>query len=143
MGAVIPAFSQTARCTLLRCMTSPVLPSGDSATLNEVGTAAITVPALTGEHYLTHTHKIIARRWHFAAALIALGGLFAFADVSSAEPPLSTSDSPSQLPATESAATMPTTTVTRAPSPSEELNILLMHATFLVVGPTKVPNQIS
>lgn len=40
------------------------------------------------------------------------------------------------LPAvTESQATTATTTVTRAPSPSEELNTLLMHATFLITGP--------
>jgi hypothetical protein len=45
--------------------------------------------------------------------------------------------------ATESAATTSTTTVTRSPSPSDELNTLLMHATFMIVGPTKVPNQIS
>ncbi len=32
-------------------------------------------------------------------------------------------------------------TVIRAPSPTDELNTLLMHSTFLIVGPTKVPNQ--
>jgi len=42
---------------------------------------------------------------------------------------------------TESKATTATTAVTRAPSPSDELNTLLMHATFLIVGPTKAPNQ--
>jgi hypothetical protein len=42
-----------------------------------------------------------------------------------------------------SAATTPTTSKTRSPSPSEELNTLLMHATFLVTGPTKVQNEIS
>lgn len=44
---------------------------------------------------------------------------------------------------TEAPSTTPTTTVTRAPSPSEELNTLLMHATFLISGPTKVPGQLS
>jgi hypothetical protein len=38
---------------------------------------------------------------------------------------------------------LPTRTVIRAPSPTEELNTLLMHSTFLVFGPTKVPNQVS
>lgn len=40
-------------------------------------------------------------------------------------------------------ATTPTTTVTRAQSPSEELNTLLMHATFLISGPTKVQGQMT
>ena len=36
---------------------------------------------------------------------------------------------------TETPTTISTTTVTRAPSPSQELNTLLMHATFLISGP--------
>ena len=32
-------------------------------------------------------------------------------------------------------------TVIRPPSPTDELNTLLMHSTFLIVGPTKIPNQ--
>lgn len=43
--------------------------------------------------------------------------------------------------AIESKATKPT--VLRAPSPTDELNTLLMHSTFLIVGPTNVPNKIS
>lgn len=39
--------------------------------------------------------------------------------------------------------TIPTRTVIRAPSPTDELNTLLMHSTFLILGPTRVPNQIS
>ncbi len=39
--------------------------------------------------------------------------------------------------------TTPTRTVIRAPSPTDELNTLLMHSTFLIVGPTQVPNQFS
>lgn len=59
-------------------------------------------------------------------------------------PPATTLEQAAPPPqATESKNTTATTTITRAPSPSDELNTLLMHATFLVVGPTKVPNQIS
>jgi hypothetical protein len=71
----------------------------------------------------------------FTAALFAL--LIVAATFARAEAP------PPPPQATESKATTATTTVTRAPSPSDELNTLLMHATFLIVGPTKVPNQIS
>lgn len=41
------------------------------------------------------------------------------------------------------AAAAPTRTVIRAPSPTDELNTLLMHSTFRIVGPTKVPNRIT
>jgi hypothetical protein len=72
-------------------------------------------------------------------ALIALPSLCGTTTVTRAEAP-----SPTSPPlVTESAATMPTTAVTRAPSPSDELNTLLMHDTFLIVGPTKVQGQIS
>jgi hypothetical protein len=56
------------------------------------------------------------------------------------------SDSPTTAPVsgpTATPATTSTRTVIRAPSPTEELNTLLMHSTFLITGPTKVPNQIS
>jgi hypothetical protein len=39
------------------------------------------------------------------------------------------------------ASTIADTTIARPPAPSEELNTVLMHATFLIVGPSnKVPN---
>src|SRR5208282_2325183 len=84
------------------------------------------------------------------AALIALPSLCGAANITCAEspspaspPPATEWGTPPPPAATESAATTTTTTVTRAPSPSDELNTLLMHTTFLIVGPTKVPGQIS
>jgi hypothetical protein len=86
---------------------------------------------------LFHSHLV---RPKTAVTLLAtLIGLFAIPVC--AEPPAPELSPPPQV--TESAATTPTTTVTRAPSPSEELNTMLMHATFLVIGPTKLQNQIS
>jgi hypothetical protein len=82
----------------------------------------------------------------FLAAVIALPSLFGAATAIRAETPSPAATehgTPTPLQATESAATTPTTTITRAPSPSYELNTLLMHATFLIIGPTMVPKQIS
>jgi hypothetical protein len=73
--------------------------------------------------------------------MIVLTSLFGHIDLSCAQSP-STTSPPAPI-VTESAATTPTTTLTRAPSPSEELNTLLMHATFLIVGPTKKQNEFS
>jgi hypothetical protein len=84
------------------------------------------------------------KRLSFTALLlsmIVLPSLFSNIDVSHAQLP--ESSSPPAPIAPESLATAPTTTITRAPSPSEELNTLLMHATFLIVGPTKKQNEIS
>lgn len=84
------------------------------------------------------------KRLRLTALLLSmtlLPSLFGNINVSRAESP-----EPVPLPAPtaiESSATTPTTTITRAPSPSEELNTLLMHATFLIVGPTKKQNEIS
>jgi hypothetical protein len=51
---------------------------------------------------------------------------------------------PSAQQPTVSAATTPTTTSTRAPSPSDELKTVLMHDTFLVLGPSSTkPNSTS
>lgn len=54
-------------------------------------------------------------------------------------PPVATPVSPPATTATLTKAP----TVLRPPSPTDELNTLLMHSTFLILGPTKVPNQIS
>jgi hypothetical protein len=89
----------------------------------------------------THAIKVAAHGW-LVAALIGLASLCAAADIPCAEASSSEPESPTPPATTESAATMPTTPVTRPPSPSAELNTLLMHATFLIFGP-KVPNQIS
>ena len=94
-----------------------------------------------------YAFNLMACRW-FLAALIALPIMCGTADISRAEepslpPPPAEVASPIPPQPTISAATIPTTKSTRSPSPSEELNTLLMHATFLVLGPTKVPNQIS
>jgi hypothetical protein len=59
----------------------------------------------------------------------------------STPPEATTSASPPA--AAETPATVPTTKVTRTPSPSEELNTLLMHATFLISGPGTGKDQIS
>jgi hypothetical protein len=83
--------------------------------------------------------KVAVAEW-LVAALMTLSSLCGSADITRAEPPSPAPESPPA--ATESAATTPTTTITRAPSPSDELNTLLMHATFRIVGPTDVPNQI-
>src|SRR4051794_38918746 len=74
--------------------------------------------------------KVTSARW-LAAAWIALLCLGVFADITRAELPSATPGPPPVE--TESAATTPTTTVARAPSPSDELNTLLMHATFLPI----------
>ena len=80
----------------------------------------------------------------FIAALFALLiGAATFARAEALRPPTATEAAARPPQVTESKATTATTTVTRAPSPSDELNTLLMHDTFLIVGPTKVPNQIS
>jgi hypothetical protein len=84
--------------------------------------------------------KVAAAEW-LVAGLMALSSFCGFADITRAEPPSPAPESPPV--ATESAATTRTTAMTRAPSPSDELNTLLMHATFLIVGPTNVPNQFS
>ncbi|MGO9306864.1 MAG: hypothetical protein ACLP3R_24705 [Candidatus Korobacteraceae bacterium] len=82
------------------------------------------------------------RRFFITALLALLIGAATFARAEA--PPTATTEPAAPPPqATESKATTATTTITRAPSPSDELNTLLMHATFLIVGPTKVPNQIS
>jgi hypothetical protein len=93
----------------------------------------------------TDAFNVSARRV-IIAVLIALPGLLGAATFAGAEAPSPVATEPASPPtpqATESAATTPTTTTTRAPSPSEELNTLLMHATFLIVGPTKESNKIS
>lgn len=77
----------------------------------------------------------------FIAALFALLiGAATFARAEALRPPTATEAAARPPQVTESKATTATTTVTRAPSPSDELNTLLMHDTFLIVGPTKVPN---
>jgi hypothetical protein len=89
--------------------------------------------------------NVRARRF-LIAALVPLLSLIGTATVARAEGPTLAASDPAPRPppqATESAATTPTTATTRATSPSDELNTLLMHATFLIVGSTKVPNQIS
>jgi|SRR5579871_586924 len=77
------------------------------------------------------------------ATIIILPSLLGYDQVSWAQSPETAPASSPAPTATESSATTPTTTITRAPSPSEELNTLLMHATFLIVGPTKKQNEIS
>jgi len=85
--------------------------------------------------------------WIASTAVIsvffALAILLQSSGNSLADPAASPTQPPSPPAAMESATTTPTTTITRAPSPSEEVNTLLMHATFLIAGPTKVQNQIS
>ena len=79
----------------------------------------------------------------FIAAFALLIGSATFARAE-APPPTATTETPAPPPqATEFKATTPTRTVIRAPSPTDELNTLLMHSTFLIVGPTNVPNKIS
>ena len=68
-----------------------------------------------------------------ALPALVLAAVIACAQSQMPSPPESTTV-PSQ-PTEASRSTTPTTTVTRAPSPSEELNTLLMHATFLISGP--------
>jgi hypothetical protein len=84
-------------------------------------------------------HLKIAR----GSSLIACIAIFSFASVllSRAETPALELSPPPQ--ATQSATTSPTTKVMRAPSPSEELNTMLMHSTFLILGSKKEPNQYS
>ncbi len=91
-----------------------------------------------------------ARRFIIIVTLITLPSLCGYTNITRAQSPSPPSSPPATEPAklpplaaTESAATTPTTKVTRAPSPSDELNTLLMHATFLIMGPGKVPAQIS
>ncbi len=86
--------------------------------------------------------NVSARRVIIAALIALLMGSATFARAET-PPPTVTESAPLPPQATESKATTATTTVTRAPSPSDELNTLLMHATFLIVGPTNVPNQLS
>jgi hypothetical protein len=88
----------------------------------------------------------------FLVALFALAFATVIACAQSQTPPNPVPTPPAPAPGLEPASsptnaetpsTTPTTTVTRAPSPSEELNTLLMHATFLISGPTKVQGQFS
>jgi hypothetical protein len=78
---------------------------------------------------------------------LALTSMIAWAETPVPEapntaPPETTTASPLGPSATPPTTT-PTRTVIRAPSPTDELNTLLMHSTFLIVGPTNVPNRIS
>lgn len=85
-----------------------------------------------------------ARRLVATAVLATFLGFIAVATATRAETP-SPATTPPPIPpqATESKTTTQTTPIARAPAPSEELNTLLMHDTFLIAGPGKVPGQTS
>jgi hypothetical protein len=76
--------------------------------------------------------------------LVAISALTFVAMIARAEtpPPDTNAATPPSGP-TATATTTSTRTVIRAPSPTDELNTLLMHSTFLIFGPTKVPKQTS
>jgi hypothetical protein len=95
------------------------------------------------------TDAFIAHRHRLAVCLLGVISALALASVAvraEAQTPESagplTIPAAPQEPATVPAAT-PTRTVIRAPSPTDELNTLLMHSTFLIFGPANVPNQTS
>jgi hypothetical protein len=81
--------------------------------------------------------------WRAVRFLLAASALISASVIASAETPPPDKNVTPPIGPTTTSTTTSTRKVIRAPSPTDELNTLLMHSTFLIFGPTKVPNQIS
>jgi hypothetical protein len=86
--------------------------------------------------------RLIREIW-LLTVILGFSGIAYTARAQSPSPPPPATESATPSPPAESATTTPATTIARAPSPSDELNTLLMHATFLISGRATFPGQLS